>query len=340
MTRASWAQQRKHVITELLDLAEDGALAKAFDRDGITCIHDVMNRTTEYLSGLKYINDNGELAEVPAANVNLLIILKDFANLRIDEDNHVTDWTTVTKEEFKEYRIDAVRINRERERATGVTAPTPQSVKEFDKSIKNDPEAFSVLKDNKNWDAWYTSFRRQAESQRLTNILNPDYKPTTVDEKELFKRQNQYMISVFDKKLQTDQAKETMRMHKNAEYQAQLVLRDIKKYGEESTTASIASSKIMEYLVSAKWGSPTTRWKGGATGYVRYWKEQCRCYEEMTGIDPFPDRTKITMLQSAVSTLPELNAIKTQDEHMRAVNKDYKLSFQAYYDLLISAAES
>ena len=84
--------------------------------------------------------------------------------------------------------------------------------------------------------------------------------------------------------------------------------------------------------------SPTARWKGGTAGFVGYWKEQCDQYKELRGRE-LDEYSKLTMLQTAVRAIPDLNAITTQRTISGPLDKDKEVSFLEYYGLLETAAE-
>ena len=97
----------------------------------------------------------------------------------------------------------------------------------------------------------------------------------------------------------------------------------------------MGTRKIFKFLMDARVNSPTTRWKGGTAGFVHYWKELADQYEELKGKEMDED-SKLTMLQTAVRAVPDLNAITTQS----AISEAHReVSFAQYYDLLEAAAE-
>ena len=96
---------------------------------------------------------------------------------------------------------------------------------EFKKGIKRDPSQFPTLSDFKNWDSFFRSFVIEAKAQGLSNVIDPKYCPSTDEEKTLFACQNEFMLSVFDKKLKTDKAKEAIRQHCKSEYRGSEDLR-------------------------------------------------------------------------------------------------------------------
>lgn len=343
MTRQSDARQLTHVITQLCERPDDGPLRQALNREGYTSIDNILYTPQEDLKLLEYVNSNGDLQEVPKGDISILNILRDFASHRRHNASPIDDWTEVTQEEFREFRrstfgmtANGGRTSQETERPT--SDPTAHAIKDFDKSVKRDPESFPLLQDGKNWNKWWTDFVYEVEAQGLDNLLNENYTPVTPSEITLFEKQSRYMMSVCNRKLRTDKGKEIIRTHKKKKFQAQLVLRDIKEYGQKSTSAKTTARKILKSLMDARVNSPTTRWKGGTAGFVRGWKEQCDQYEELKG-KPLDEDSKLTMLQTAVRPIPDLNTITTQSTISGALDKDKEVTFAQYYELLETAAE-
>ena len=343
MTRQSDARQLTHVITQLCERPDDGPLRQALTRDNYISVDNILYTPQEDLKLLEYANEDGELQEVPKGDIAILSILRDFAAHRRHNGNPIDDWTEVTQEDFREFRISTLgsttsggRALQENERPADDAAA--HAIKDFEKSIKRDPDAFPLLQDGKNWNKWWTDFVYEVQSQGLDNLLNKNYTPTTASEITLFEKQSRYMVSVCNKKLRSDKAKEIIREHKGKRFQAQLILRDVQEYGQKSTSAKAASRKILKSLMDARVNSPTPRWKGGTLGFVRSWKEQCDQYEELKG-QPLDEDSKLTMLQTAVRPFPDLRSIATQSTISGALDKDKEVTFAQYYELLQTAAE-
>ena len=128
-------------------------------------------------------------------------------------------WIALTREEYTTWRgktlheMNVTNPIPPPPSPTGMTnttqtsaASTSTDVQLFKKSIRRDPSLFAALKDDRMWESWNLTFVAQANSQGLHNILDPEYTPTTNEDRELFKHQQEYMFSV-TKVLQTDTGK-------------------------------------------------------------------------------------------------------------------------------------
>ena len=71
----------------------------------------------------------------------------------------------------------------------------------FAKSIKKDPEAYPAFKEARFWDTWNRELQSKAHLHDLSNVLDLNYLPTTVEENELFELQKRFMYSVFLSKI-------------------------------------------------------------------------------------------------------------------------------------------
>ena len=72
---------------------------------------------------------------------------------------------------------------------------------------------FPQLKDEKYNDNWHRTFETQARAQDVHNVVNPNYKPMTQEEMDLFVEQQKYVYAVLESKVLTDFGKSLVRDH-------------------------------------------------------------------------------------------------------------------------------
>jgi hypothetical protein len=72
---------------------------------------------------------------------------------------------------------------------------------------------YPLLKHDHQFDTWNRETKAVADTQGLSNVLDPKYKPTAIDTITLFKEQKIFMFAVFNKILLTDQGKKIVRAH-------------------------------------------------------------------------------------------------------------------------------
>ena len=73
----------------------------------------------------------------------------------------------------------------------------------------------------------------------------------TADDVSLFKEKNEFMYSVFDKKLQTYRGKKHMRGHES-DYDAQSVHQKLSAFCTKSTNSRVSASTTLRCMTSAK----------------------------------------------------------------------------------------
>ena len=246
-------------------------------------------------------------------------------------------WTSITPEEFNEYRINPALISGTRSSTTTATLPTRtrDPIAEFKKGIKRDSNSFSVYKDEKQWDTWQQSTLAQARAQDVAEILDGNYVATSAEDTALFWEKQKFMYAVFERTLQTDQGKAFVRGHET-DFDAQAIYRGLVEYSLKSTKASLDTSTTLAYITSAKVGDGS--WKGTSQAFILHWQDQIRLYEKLVAkTEHFPDSIKRVMLENAVRPIAELRAVKDQADQLKTTSgKD--LTYEEYSRLTLSAA--
>ena len=150
----------------------------------------------------------------------------------------------------------------------------------FKKSIKRDASHFTTFKDGKYWDTWYRNTLATARAQDISEVLKPNHCPVTDDDVNLFRENQTFMHTVFDKTLQTDRGKKHLRDYERY-YDAQSVYRNLNPFYTESTNAHISTSATLSYITSAKIES----WKGTSEAFILHWQDQVRVHETLVPND-------------------------------------------------------
>ena len=172
---------------------------------------------------------------------------------RIDGD----EWLKVDADAFEDFRTsDECHASRSmgvnvgeciRRQKTSTATPSgsisacakPSPAELFKKAIKLDPAAFPTLKDEKFKDKWHRQFVNQAVAQRVDNVLDETYTPTTAEEIELFEEQKKFVYVVLDSKVLTSKGKKIIRAHHGTK-DGQKVYAEIFKH---HTTSAAAQKK-------------------------------------------------------------------------------------------------
>ena len=74
LTKAQAKIALDHVLENLFELDKDAAMIKAFTKDGVNDIRDVLAMDYEHYAMLTYINDKGDTVPIPLWQLALLKI--------------------------------------------------------------------------------------------------------------------------------------------------------------------------------------------------------------------------------------------------------------------------
>ena len=304
-------------------------------------------------------NKRGSMKELSMAHQLILRAFTKFANfLRVETGGYISNnkWFTITVEQFVEWRsrpIDVIdneivtismpttttRNTHTKHKGTPVATPRTASnpAADFTKSIKRDKTHYTELKDEKHWDKWMTGFVIQATAHGVDDILNHEYKPSTDDEKAVFREKQKFMMSVFHHCLKTDQGKDIVREHL-VTGDAQKVYADLCHHMSKSTGARITAGQTLAYLVNASFDPKT--WTHGAKSFILHWTNQARVYNEMVANERrLHPSVLVTFLQKAVKNVDDLRAVATTAE-VASGGSGTTISndFERYKKYLLSAA--
>ena len=338
MTTRSTKIKFNEMLKDMLDLSDDSEIHKSLSENYIDTLPDLMTMSEEDIKLLDYTDKNGKKATLHRSRQALLRALRSF--IRYNEERGITDYTTISNDDFNSYRIAIF------DPGATLSAPSlpstrklPNSsrppVQEFKKTIKRDKSNYIPLTEDKQWDSWRRSTIATARIHDCEEILDPNYKPSTPEEKELFDEKQKFMYAVFETYLQTDMGKHYVRLHES-DSDAQAIFIKLSKYATESTQASLEMGSLLTYLTSTK--LHTSNWRGTTHAFILNWCDKLRQYEKLVPLaDHFTNPVKRTMLQNAVGGIEALNRVKTQNNHdvahgLRA------LTYEKYKTLLLSAA--
>ena len=119
------------------------------------------------------------------------------------------------------------------------------------KSLLKEIQVFLLLLRKKYWDTLNRNTLATTRAQDIAEVLNPDYRPVTDNDVNMFKEKHKFMHSVFDKTLQTDRGKKYSREHEG-DYNAQSFYQKLNSFHTESTNARARVSTTLSYITPAK----------------------------------------------------------------------------------------
>jgi hypothetical protein len=170
----------------------------------------------------------------------------------------------------------------------------------------------------------------------MEDILDSNKVPT-VSEMALDNEKQKFMFAVFQRCVQTDMGKAIVRKHKPNK-DAQRIYKNLCDHAVTSSAAEHKGGDILSYLTAARLGDG--KWKGTNDGFIIHWQEQLRIYEDMQDSSMhFDPKLKKTLLQNAVSIVPELNQVKENAQQL-TINSGITTTYDSYCKLLHSAAQT
>ena len=175
-TRSERAATLNHVITVVIDEDVDGPLVKSLTMNRIADVPTLMSLSFEDINVLSYAADDGVITPIPVGNRGAIRCFCAYFRYRIAIGDPIgDDWTTITMEEFDNFRISSncsvngVMVSHSgtsHGTSSGTSPGRPPHLRDalvdFKKGIKRDPSAFRELKDEKQWDNWKLSTIAQA----------------------------------------------------------------------------------------------------------------------------------------------------------------------------------
>jgi hypothetical protein len=115
---------------------------------------------------------------------------------------------------------------------------------DYRRGVRRDPNAFTVLKEDKQWDSWQRGTIAQARAHDLSEILDSNFVPATPEARELFVEKQKFFYALFDKVLLTDKGKLLVRQYAST-FNAQKVFCDLTVYANTSTMAAQEAADLL-----------------------------------------------------------------------------------------------
>jgi hypothetical protein len=217
---------------------------------------------------------------IPMGNQTRLLApqgFREFTKDKFKKEMNTSDWIFTTEDDINRYLLssDYMYFNNSNGTSTvpgtapGVTKPN-SLIEAFKKSMKREPSQFKNFNDKRYWATWHLQFVATAQAQDLDDIINPNYVPTTQDDKDLFTLKQKYLFSIFTTILQTDEGKALVRNQQQLRtFDAQSIFAELHKYHTDSTQSELTATEIMQFITSFCLGKQP--WKGKTTvSFIAY----------------------------------------------------------------------
>ena len=166
--------------------------------------------------------------------------------------------------------------------------------------------------------------------------MDPNFTPGSDEyEQQLFQEQQDFLYSVLISSLKTDFSEALVKDH---EGDAQLILELLHEHHTGNSQYSRSEiNRITKYLTNIKLDDT---WRGTNEGFLMHCNDQLRLLDSLVDSDEkLPDNTRVTFLESAVESVPDLRRVKITDNVLQALlDSTRPISYRSYFDLLKDAA--
>ena len=194
---------------------------------------------------------------------------------------------------------------------------------------------YTILKDERYFEVFKRNVLVTATTQDCEEILDGNYKPeNNNDSRELFKQKKYFMYSVLNKVLQSDMGKTIIRKYAPS-LDALSVWREFESHMSTSSKGLNVTCRLHAYVPTIVYDKS---WKGITEQFVLHFYEQFRQLDEVTPVEEhLPHSVRLTLLQTAVRSVPELRIVETMQEYMSLAQSStgqYSLTHDNYFMML------
>ena len=223
-----------------------------------------------------------------------------------------------------------------RSMATSEASESYITLTNFKKGIKRDASAYPIFKNERYYNTFIRHFKATAKAQGLSTLMDPNFTPRSDEyEQQLFQEQQDFLYSVLISSLKTDFSEALVKDH---EGDAQLILELLHEHHTGNSQYSRSEiNRITKYLTNIKLDDT---WRGTNESFLMHYNDQLRLLDSLVDSDEkLPDNTRVTFLESAVESVPDLRHVKITDNVLQAqLDSTRPISYRSYFDLLKDAA--
>ena len=202
--------------------------------------------------------------------------------------------------------------------------------------IERDSSAYPIFKNERNYNTFIRHFKAVAKAQGLTSLMDPNFAPGSDEyEQQLFEEQQDCLYSVLISSIMTEFSEALVKDH---EGDAQLILDLLHEHHIGNSQYSRAEiNRITKYSTNIKLDDT---WRGTNEIFLMHYNDQFRLLDSLVDSDEkLPDNARVTFLESAVESVPDLRRVKITDNVLQAqLDSTRPISYRSYFDLLTDAA--
>ena len=166
--------------------------------------------------------------------------------------------------------------------------------------------------------------------------MDPNFTPGSDEhEQQLFEEQQDFLYSVLISSLKTEFSEALVKDH---EGDAQLILDLLHEHHTGNSQYSRAEiNRITKYLTNIKLDDT---WRGTNESFLMHYNDQLHLHDSLIDSgEKLPDNARVTFLESAVESVPDLRHFKITDNVLQAqLGSTRPISYRSYFVLLKDAA--
>ena len=260
-----------------------------------------------------------------------------FYYIQIDPQDY-DEWRTTPPEEEVHFQTPSKLGSpaTPRSMATSVASESYITLSNFKKGIKRDASAYPIFKNERYYNTFIRHFKATAKAQGLNSLMDPNFTPGSDEyEQQLFQDQQDFLYSVLISSLKTDFSEALVKDH---EGDAQLITELLHEHHTGNSQYSRSEiNRITKYLTNIKLDDT---WTGTNESFLMHYNDQLRLLDSLVDSDEkLPDNTRVTFLESAVESVPDLRRVKITDNVLQAqLDSTRPITYRSYFDLLKDAA--
>ena len=260
-----------------------------------------------------------------------------FYYIQIDPQDY-DEWRTTPPEEEVHFQTPSKLGSpaTPRSMATSVASESYITPSNFKKGIKRDASAYPIFKNERYYNTFIRHFKATAKAQGLNSLMDPNFTPGSDEyEQQLFQDQQDFLYSVLISSLKTDFSEALVKDH---EGDAQLIIELLHEHHTGNSQYSRSEiNRITKYLTNIKLDDT---WRGTNESFLMHYNDQLRLLDSLVDSDEkLPDNTRVTFLESAVESVPDLRRVKITDNVLQAqLDSTRPITYRSYFDLLKDAA--
>ena len=192
----------------------------------------------------------------------------------------------------------------------------------FKNGIKRDASAYPIFKNERYYNTFIRHFKATAKAQGLNSLMDPNFTPGSDEhEQHFFQEQQDFLYSVLISSLKTEFSEALVKDH---EGDAQLILELLHEHHTGNSQYSRAEiNRITKYLTNIKLDD-----------------DPLHLLDSLVDSgENLPDNARVTFLESAIESVPDLRCVKITDNVLQAqLGSTRPISYRSYFDLLKDAA--